>query len=253
MPLLWKLAKISPLFKGGDKFDAKNYRPVAVLPAFSKIIESVVFSRLKKHLESNNLLSDTQNAYRPKRSVTTALLQLYDEILKKQDEGIDTACVFLDCSAAFDTIQHNVLLGKLALYGVSEKSIKWFEDYLKDRAQYVSIGGTPSDIKSIVDGTFQGSLGGPNCFLIVINDIVILGKQQGYTIYIYADDTCLRVDLTGDHDVDQAKLDKIMKDVVEYMNSQKLKFNFAKTEFVVTAPSRHKNYSRLKLTFDEKR
>ena len=119
MPTVFKLAKISPLFKSGDKFNARNYRPVAVLPALSKIVERVVFSRLKCHLATHNLLADTQNAYREKRSVTTAMLQLYDEIMLKQDEGIDSACVFLDCSAAFDTIQHDVLLEKLKLYGAS--------------------------------------------------------------------------------------------------------------------------------------
>ena len=72
MPLVWKLAKISPLFKSGDRFDAKNYRPVAVLPALSKVIEKIVIVRLKKHLEFNNLLTDRQNAYREKRSVSHA-------------------------------------------------------------------------------------------------------------------------------------------------------------------------------------
>ena len=85
------------------------------------------------------------------------MLQLYDDILAKQDEGVDSACVFLDCSAAFDTIQHSVLLDKLKLYGVGPKSMRWFEDYLKDRSQYVSIGGVSSEIRKIIDGTFQGS------------------------------------------------------------------------------------------------
>ena len=250
MPTVFKLAKISPLFKSGDKFNARNCRPVAVLPALSKIVERVVFSRLKCHLETHNLLADTQNAYREKRSVTTAMLQLYDEIMLKQDEGIDSACVFLDCSAAFDTIQHDVLLEKLKLYGASSKSLNWFKDYLTDRAQYVSIGGTRSDIIKILDGCFQGSLGGPWCFLIVINDIVILGRRGGYTIYIYADDNCLRVDLSGDIAQDQEKLDRIMKDIVQYMNSQKLKFNFKKTEWLVASPKRHQNYKDLVLNFD---
>ena len=126
----------------------------------------------------------------------------------------------------------------------------WFEDYLRDRAQYVSIGGVSSDIKAIIDGTFQGSIGGPWCFLIIINDIVILGRQLGCTLFIYADDTCLRVDLTGDIEKDQKKLDEIMKKIVRYMNSQRLKFNFGKTEFVVTSPARHADYKDLKLVFD---
>ena len=250
MPTVFKLAKISPLFKGGDRFNARNYRPVAILPALSKIVERIVFGRLKLHLESNDLLSDRQNAYREKRSVTTAMLQLYDELVQKQEEGIDSAAVFLDCSAAFDTIQHSVLLEKLKLYGASDKSMEWFKDYLKDRAQYVSVAGTRSDILKILDGCFQGSLGGPWCYLLIINDIVVVGMKGGFTIYIYADDNCLRVSLTGDIKKDQEKLDQVMKDIVLYMNSQKLKFNFKKTEWLVASPKRHADYKPLVLNFD---
>ena len=103
--------------------------------------------------------------------------------------------------------------------------MRWVTDYLADRAQFVSIGGKRSDIRKILDGAFQGSIG-PWCFLLMINDIVVLGKAGSFTIYIYADDSCLRVDLSRDIEADQKLLDEIMKDVVVYMNFQKLKFNF---------------------------
>ena len=250
MPTIWKLAKISPLYKKGDRFEATNYRPVAVLPSMSKVIEKVVIGRLKKHMEKNELLSDNQNAYRAHRSVTTAVLQLYDDVLKHQEKGVDSACIFLDCSAAFDTISHDVLIGKMGLYGVDEKGIRWMRDYLKDRAQFVSVGGTRSQIKRILDGTFQGSIGGPWCFLLMINDVVVLCKAGHFVIFIYADDTCLRVSLTGDIEKDQENLDKIMKEIVSYMNATKLKFNFKKSEFVVCAPKRHKDYSDLVLNLN---
>ena len=146
-------------------------------------------------------------------------------MLQKQDEGIDSTCGFLGCSAAFNTIQHSVLMEKLKLYGASAKSMAWFKDYLTDRAQYVSSCGTRSEIVKILDGCFQGSSGGPWCYLVIINNIIVLGHQGSFTIYIYADDNCIRVDLSGDIARDQAKLGKIMKDIVQYMNSQKLKFN----------------------------
>ena len=171
-------------------------------------------------------------------------------VLKTQEEGKDSACVFLDCSAAFDTIQHSVLLGKLQLYGVNEKSLRWMKDYLSERSQFVSIGGVPSEIKKIEEGAFQGSISGPWCFLIMINDIVVVGAGNDITVYIYADDTCLRVTLGEDMAENQEKLDELMKKVVRYMDSTKLKFNFKKTEFVITAPKRHERYSRLVLNFD---
>ena len=114
----------------------------------------------------------------------------------------------------------------------------------------MSIGGTRSDILRILDGCFQGSLGGPWCFLIIINDIVILGSCNGYTVYIYVDDNCLRIDLSGDIAQDQAKLDTIRRDIVQYMNSQKLKFNFKKMEWLVASPKRHTDYKELVLNFD---
>ena len=84
----------------------------------------------------------------------------------------------------------------------------------------------------------------------MINDVIILCKAGSFTVFIYADDTCLRVDLTGDIEEDQKKMDKIMKDIVRYMNATKLKFNFKKTEFVVTAPKRHEDYKDLVLNFN---
>ena len=123
-------------------------------------------------------------------------------------------------------------------------------DYLKDRAQFVSVGGTRSQIKKILDGTIQGSIGGPWCFLLMINDVVVLCKAGHYVIFIYADDTCLRVSLTGDIEKDQENLNKIMKEIVSYMNATKLKFNFKKSEFVVCAPKRHKDYSDLVLNLN---
>ena len=154
------------------------------------------------------------------------------------------------CSAEFDTIQHDVLLGKLELYGVNKKSLDWFKDYLSERSQYVSIGGIASEIRKIEDGAFQGSIGGPWCFLIMINDIVVVGAGNEITVYIYADDTCLRVTLSGNINEDQEKLDELMRKIVAYMNSAKLKFNFKKTEFVVTAPKRHEDYKELVLNFE---
>ena len=148
------------------------------------------------------------------------MLQIYDEILQVQEKGKDSGCIFLDCSAAFNTIQHDVLLGKLQLYGVNQKSLAWFKDYLEGRSQYVSIGGIPSEIKKIADGAFQGSIGGPWCFLIMINDIVVVGAGSEITVYIYADNTCLRVTLSGNHQEDQQKLNELMVKIVKYMNSQ---------------------------------
>ena len=151
------------------------YRPVGLLCPISKIPEKIIKKRLYSHLERNNLIADTQNGYRNHRGVTTALVQLAEDILRKQQLDVDSATVFCDCSAAFDTIDHKLLLNKLRLYGVKECNLKYFESYLSGRTQYVSIGGVPSEMLAIICGVVQGSILGPLVFLLVINDIVIIG------------------------------------------------------------------------------
>ena len=250
-PRSWKLSKVSPLFKGGtadDRFVPGKYRPVGILCPMSKVIEKVIKNRLYSHLEVNRLIADTQNGYRNHRGVTTALIQLADDILKKQQVDVDSATVFCDCSAAFDTIDHKMLVNKLRLYGVKEDNLEWFNSYLNGRAQYVSIGGVASSILSVICGVVQGSILGPIIFLLVINDIVIIGDINGtVVIYIYADDTCIRLSLTGNAQRDQEKLDAVMELVQSYMDSHKLKFNFGKTEFVVVAPKTHTKHKNLVL------
>ena len=250
-PRSWKISKVAPLFKGGtaeDRFNPGKYRPVGILCPMSKIIEKVIKNRLNNHLESNKLIADTQNGYRNHRGVTTALIQLTENILKKQQVGVDSATVFCDCSAAFDTIDHKMLVNKLKLYGVKSDNIDWFNSYLQGRAQYVSIGGIASSILSVLCGVVQGSILGPIIFLLVINDIIVIGDINGtVVIYIYADDTCIRLSLTGNTQHDQQKLDAVMELVQSYMDSHKLKFNFGKTEFVVVAPKTHDKHKDLVL------
>ena len=236
-PRSWKPSKCSPLLKDmsnkESRFQVAGYRPVGILCSMSKIPEKVIQKRLYEHLESNRLIADTQNGYRRNRGVTTALIQLTEDILKKQQNGVDSATVFCDCSAAFDTIDHKLLMDKLRLYGVKESNIPWFESYLSGRTQYVSIGGVRSDILPVIWGVVQGSILGPIIFLLVINDIAIVGDVSGtVVVYIYADDTCIRLSLSGDRKRDQAKIDAIMELVTEYMNSHKLKFNFKKRRYV---------------------
>ena len=125
-PRIWKLAKIIPLFKNnGEKTDQSKYRPIALLPVFSKVIEKVMSEHLNKHLESNLLYSDKQHGYRARRSTATALIQLQEDILKKYEENKSRATL-IDSSAAFDTVTHSILIEKLKLYGANEGVIKWF-------------------------------------------------------------------------------------------------------------------------------
>ena len=114
-PLLWKLAKVVPLLKKGDPLIAKNYRPVALLPIFSKILEKAVFQQLVEYLDQNNLLSPDHHGSRQGHNTATALTQMYDQWLDQVDDGMILGVMMIPLSAAFDMVDHEILLKKLRL------------------------------------------------------------------------------------------------------------------------------------------
>ena len=187
-PQLWKTAKICPIYKGsGKKSEMKNYRPVALLPVLSKVLEKITVNQLKIHFASyvnvdgviyKRLFSTRQHGYRAKMSCMTTILQMLDNILLQNMDGHETGLLMCDLSAAFDTVSHTQLLSKLALYGATEETVAWFSSYLKERYQYVDInggacvhchkesqrgplcgcGGKKPKMRKIDFGVFQGSV-----------------------------------------------------------------------------------------------
>ena len=112
-PVLWKLSKVVPLLKKGDPLTAKNYRPVALLPIFSKILEKVVFLQLVEYLDSNNLLSPNHHGSRQGHNTATALVQMYDQWVEEVEAGMMVEVMMIDLSAAFDMVVHQILLEKV--------------------------------------------------------------------------------------------------------------------------------------------
>uniref|UniRef100_A0A1B6KQ37 Reverse transcriptase domain-containing protein n=1 Tax=Graphocephala atropunctata TaxID=36148 RepID=A0A1B6KQ37_9HEMI len=111
-PSKLKVAKVYPKFKKGNRKNPSNYRPIALLSTFSKIIEKIVLSRLLDHLKSNNLLSNDQHGFTTGRSTTTALVTLIETIIDHLENGNTTSSIFLDYSKAFDCLNHNMLIKK---------------------------------------------------------------------------------------------------------------------------------------------
>ena len=140
-PVQWKLAKVVPLLKKGDPLIPKNYRPVALLPIFSKILERAVFQQLVKYLDSNNLLSPDHHGSRQGHNTATALIQMYDQWLEQVDDDKMVGVMMIDLSAAFDMVDHDILLQKLELFGLSDEVLSWFRSYLSDRSQVVCVDG----------------------------------------------------------------------------------------------------------------
>ena len=170
-PTQFKKAKVVPLHKSGDYLNPKNYRPVAILPVMSKLVERAVFIQIIDYFESNNLLHPNHHGFRANHNTTTALLQMYDNWVEAMDRGEATGVCFLDMSAAFDLVSHFVLLDKLLLYGFEDASYTWIKSYLEDRQQTVCIDGTCSALLSLEAGVPQGSIIGPILYIIFTNDL----------------------------------------------------------------------------------
>ena len=125
-----KIAKVSPIFKKGDKSILSNYRPISVLPCFSKILERIMYNRLYAYLAENNILFNKQFGFRAGHSTEHALLELIDHISGSFNDKSYFQGIFIDLSKAFDTVDHKIILKKLQHYGIKGKNLSWYESYL---------------------------------------------------------------------------------------------------------------------------
>ena len=156
-----KIAKVVPVFKKDDPHQPGNYRPISLLPAISKIFEKVVYKQVYNYMNQNSLLYKSQYGFRKRHSTEFAAMEVTDQIFKDLDQKKVPLAIFLDFSKAFDTIDHIILLDKLAYYGIQGTALNWFRSYLKDRTQYVQYKDKESHSRKITTGVPQGSILGP--------------------------------------------------------------------------------------------
>ena len=163
----WKVAVIHPLLKkAGLELIPKNYRPVSNLPFLSKVLEQCVLIRFSQHCDSYSLLPDYQSAYRPNYSCETFLLKIINDMLWAMEKKNVTAMVVMDLSAAFNTVDHDILLSVLEnKFVIKDVALRWFESYLRPRSCNVSISSAYSAQKQLPFSVPQGSCAGPSLFL----------------------------------------------------------------------------------------
>ena len=246
----WKLARTFPLLKDKslDKLSPASYRPVSQLPTVSKIVEKAAQSQMLTFFEVTGQLNNSGHAYRSSLSTTSTIATITDELYQAAEDKRISQMMTIDQSAAFDCLDHEILVRKLEKYNLSEATIKWVRNYLSYRSQFVTIGAAKSNIKSLKMGVPQGSVIGPLLFSIYVNDLtetvieddcpneVHLNKETLFgepcqscgTINMYADDATFNVS-SKLRNRNKLRMETVLKKIENFLLENRLHMNVGKT------------------------
>lgn len=192
-----KVASVKPLLKKGNPSLADNYRPLSILPSFSKIFETAMCNRMIKFFDACKIFSISQHGYLKNRSVETGIHYFIQRVVEALEAREIPLGIFLDLTKAFDCLDHSILITKLELYGIRGTALQWIESYLFGRSQKVMIGHNGRQYASgtlpISGGIPQGSIIGPLFFILYINDLPTIISENSTHLINYADDTNLLI------------------------------------------------------------
>lgn len=230
-----KISVIKPIFKKGDKTNMNNYRPIALIPIFAKIFESVIYKCLYTFFENNNILTPSQYGFRKNKSVNLAIYNFLNKIMTNLDKGLPAVALYMDMSKAFDRVDHNILLNKMYAYGVRGNVYDLIKSYLSNRKQFTELKKL-NPITKIEEvycsktglvkfGVPQGTIVGPLFFLIYINDMPSITKHD---ITLFADDSTI---LFTDNNFNNLETDinQTLQTIMNWTNKNHLVLNFDKT------------------------
>ena len=235
MPTKWKIGCISPMPKGKGSTSPGDWRPVSVLPLPSKVIERIVYNQIVYHFEWNNYLFKNQHGFRKGFSTSSAIYDYVQYLYDNYDLMNVTSSLFIDYSKAFDTIDHSILLRKLRLYDLDEKSLQWFGNYLSNRQQLVKANGNVfSNLQQVKTGVPQGSILGPFLFVVYVNDLIYSMRAYNSEITLYADDTVLYSAANNVY-ASSAELKLSLYELYEWCNVNRLSINWSKTKQMVVS------------------
>src|ERR1700761_201822 len=244
-PSSFKHALVTPLLK---KFnlphdDLANYRPISNLRFFSKLLERLTANRLL-HLNSFPSVPKFQSAYHKFHSPETALLRIYNDLLLAIENKRVSALIFLDLSAAFDTVDHTILLSRLSLnFGLTSSALSLLNSFLSDRTQSVRIGSLSTSPSPVHTGVPQGSVLGPLLFTLYTTPLSYLLRDSGLSYHMYADDTQLYLSFSSVDSSDiLASLSSILDSVHQWLSSNFLSLNPNKTEYLVIGSAQQRSH-----------
>ena len=225
-----KIAKVIPIYKAGGRDLPENYRPISLLPCINKLLERSIEKRLRLFFDDNNTLFDFQFGFRKGHNTSHTLLETINCVCTHLDNGENVLGLYLDLKKAFDTVDHNILLGKLYNYGIRGKAFEVMRSYLTNRKQFMYVNSTFSTCSNVNTGVPQGSVLGPLLFLIYVNDINNVVPND--SLILFADDTNAFV-----HDKNCTNLvhkaQSVLSCLKTWFDANKLTLHLGKTKFTI--------------------
>ena len=237
VPDSMKDATVSPILKKAniDQNELKHYRPISNLFFVSETLRRIVANQLNLYMTENRLHEQYQSVYRQHHSVETALVRVQNDILMSIDRGDAVLLILLDLSAAFDTVDHHTLITRLQTIGISGNVLKWFQSYLKDRHQSVTISKHSSSRHRLNQGVPQGSVLGPILFSICMIPLARIIERHNLSGHYYADDTQLYIAFRPSlplADI-EAKANACCSEIRMWMTQNMLQLNESKTDVIL--------------------
>ena len=229
-PNALKNTKVIPLHKGDSVLSVSNYRPISLLPIFSKIFERLIYNQFIQYIEQNKILDELQFGFQKNKSTEHAISAIISNITKASSKNYSSYCIFLDFAKAFDTVNHAILLDKLKYYGVTDSTLDLFRSYLSNREQVVEVNGVMSDWGTIQHGVPQGSILGPLLFLLYINDIS--KSSDILKFFLFADDTTVFYSADPNDPNTEKILNAELEKVSGWLAANKLSLNVKKSNFL---------------------
>lgn len=241
VPTEFKKARVIPTLKNGklDPEQKSSYRPVSNLSFLSKVLEKLILTRLQHYLQQNGIGEQMQSAYKQMHSTETALIRVYHDLVKSLSAGRPSIVALLDLSAAFDTVDHMLLLDILKKYGVEGTSLSWFESYLTGREQTVIVRNESSNPQQLSSGVPQGSVLGPVLFNLYTSALGDLLRSHSMEFHLYADDSTVYLSFKPEN-IDETfhRMERCLDEVQKWMGNMRLKMNPSKTELLLISSRR---------------
>ena len=234
IPEQWKTSIISPIHKKGSKSAATNYRPISLTSILCRILETIIKDRIIKHLFDNNLISNNQHGFFPRRSTLTHLLNTTNEWTHKFDQNKETNVVYTDFRKAFDKVSHKLLLKTVYSFEIKSKVLNWIKCFLGNRTQQVIIGTSISSPQPVTSGVPQGSVLGPilfNLFIDHISDVCV----SDCNITLFADDSKL-------HSTNDVSLQRSLNNFESFVSHRKLSLAHEKCRHLQISKTKSDKY-----------